>query len=291
MNLNYFISDRGNFGDDLNPYIFHRLFPSCFTEKSDAADEIDFYGIGTVIDRRIAPDHHAVFFGTGIRDISLNYNKGKWDIFFLRGPISANVLSCDRSKAITDSAYLILFINEEIRKSIFRPKKYACSFIPHYRTMTAVDWDRIERLTGIHIIDPGQPVEHVLDGICHSEKILAHAMHGAIMSDICRIPWCRIRMSVEPYERRLVSEVKWNDWLLSMNLTDMPVSIDSFRIHMDKWMTPFIYKELTVKLKQAKTSKFFQLSEDSVLACKIDLLKEQTDCFKNKYMNHDKAEI
>lgn len=83
MKLTYFKAGRGNFGDDLNPYIFRRLFPSALSDDNDG---INFYGIGTLIDSRIDQNGKAVLMGTGIRDLSLTYDTHNWDIFFLRGP-------------------------------------------------------------------------------------------------------------------------------------------------------------------------------------------------------------
>ena len=52
MKLYYYKSPKGNFGDDLNPWLWNRLRPELFSENSD----ILFVGIGTLINHRLPKD-------------------------------------------------------------------------------------------------------------------------------------------------------------------------------------------------------------------------------------------
>lgn len=49
MKLVYAKLENGNFGDDLNPYLWPRLFPQAFLSD----DAIDCVGIGTILSRMI----------------------------------------------------------------------------------------------------------------------------------------------------------------------------------------------------------------------------------------------
>ncbi len=49
MKLYYFIDPSGNFGDDLNPWIWDRLLPDFFDQNADTL----FIGIGTLLNHRI----------------------------------------------------------------------------------------------------------------------------------------------------------------------------------------------------------------------------------------------
>ncbi len=281
MHLSYFKATQGNFGDDLNPYIFHRLFPSILSRETD---ETDFYGIGTIIDSRINQNRKAVFLGTGIRDLSLTYNKENWDVFFLRGPISSNALGFNGEKAITDSAYLILFVNNEIQTDIYN-KQYPVSVMPHYRLMNAVDWQLLSSQLGFHLIDPRGEATAIIREICHTERLIASAMHGAIMADICRVPWRRLRMDLNPYESSIVSEVKWNDWLLSMQLKDNPIKIHNFQFDRSEEENILLYNEIRTKLKKEITNpSSFQLSSDKMLYFRLNQLAVQVERFNEKYI-------
>ncbi len=274
MNLIYFKAQKGNFGDDLNPFIFNRIF-SCLT-NSDHAD-IDFYGIGTLIDRRIDQTRHSVFWGTGIRDITQRYDQKNWEIFFLRGPISANFL---QARYITDAAYSILLLDDI---SFYTEKEYEISVVPHYRHMETVNWNYIGNLLGIHMIDPRDPPEIVIGEIAKSKKVIASAMHGAIMADICRVPWVRLRMEIIPAESFFISDLKWNDWLLSMSLKDRFIPIRNYQIGIDGKSTAISHYELIYTLKQRLNENIFQLSSDTMLKAKIKQIAEEVGIFKDRF--------
>lgn len=280
MNLSYFKAGRGNFGDDLNPYIFYRLFPSVL---SNGTDDTDFYGIGTIVDSRIDQNRKAVFMGTGIRDLSLVYNKENWDVFFLRGPISSNALGFNGKKFITDSAYLLLLVDNEIQTEVCN-KQYPVSVMPHYRLMDAVDWQLLSSQLGFHVIDPRMDTAAIVREICHTERLIASAMHGAIVADICRVPWRGLRMSLNPFEPTIVSEIKWNDWQLSMHLHDNPVRIHNFQFSRTEEEDVMFYSEIKSKLRKAIADPSgFQLSSDKVLYSKLNQLSAEIDRFNGKY--------
>ncbi len=280
MNLSYFKSAQGNFGDDLNPYIFHRLFLPVLSRETD---ETDFYGIGTIIDARINPNRKSVFMGTGIRNLSLVYNKENWDVFFLRGPISSNALGFNGEKVITDSAYLILFVDNEIQTDIYN-KQYPVSVMPHYLLMDVVDWQHLSSQLGFHLIDPRGDTTTIIREICHTERLIASAMHGAIMADICRVPWRRLRIDLNPFEPSIVSEVKWSDWQLSMYLRDNPIRIHNFQFSRSEEEDAVFYKEIKSKLaKEIANPSDFQLSSDDVLYFRLNQLSVAIDRFNEKY--------
>lgn len=280
MKLTYFKAGRGNFGDDLNPYIFRRLFPSALSDDNDG---INFYGIGTLIDSRIDQNGKAVLMGTGIRDLSLTYDTHNWDIFFLRGPVSSNALGFKGTKFITDAAYLLLFVEDEIRTAS-REKAYPVSVMPHYRLMDVVNWQLLASLLGFHVIDPRMNVAEVIREVCRTERLIASAMHGAIIADICRVPWRSMRVNLSPFEAPLVSAIKWKDWQLSMGLEDDPIRIDNFKFGCGTKTKALFPAEITAKLRKAIASPSgFRLSSDKVFARKLDLLSDEIDRFNEKY--------
>lgn len=279
MYLRYFKSKDGNFGDDLNPYIFQKLFPSTFISEDDG---IDFYGIGTIIDDRINPEKHSIFFGTGIRDIAKTYDKTNWEVFFLRGPISSNTLGYNGEKYITDSAYLFPLVNDSVLQSSI--KKHKLSIIPHFEHINSINWSLVSQFIDFNLIDIRDSVEKVVEQICASERIITSAMHGAIMADICRVPWIRLKMSVYPSETLLVSDIKWNDWLLSLSLKNDSIKLESYTFNKKPILKSMFYIDFIRKLKKTITNGSFQLSEDKIYNHKLNQLNDQVNLFKNKYM-------
>jgi len=282
VKLNYFIAkDYPNFGDELNPYIFNHLFSSIF--NSPKYNYVNFYGIGSIIDSRISEDSDAIIFGTGIRDIARNYNTLNWDIRFTRGPITSNVLGFREPKYIADAAYCMLCDDYFLPKSI--EKKYDYSLIPHYRQMDKLDWNLIGKITGINIIDPRDSVQNILNKIAETKLMLCIAMHGAIVSDIVRTPWHRIKMDAIGSESSFLSDLKWLDFTSSMNLKTSYTHIKNYhlpiRYYSPKYWT--FYIELIRRISEAKKTNQYQLTSDNDIKKIKEKLQIEIDTFRTDY--------
>jgi len=219
MEYIYYKDKNGNFGDDLNGYMWPQLFG-----KEDTSDDLAFLGIGTILYEgnknfpRIM-DKKKVVFGTGVRPVHKQFPlDDKWFVRFLRGPLSANHFN-RKFKYISDAAYALKFlpIFEEMMNT---PKKYEVSFIPYFKSESFFDWKAICEEQGIHYItthtDKG--VEFTLREIAASKYVISEAMHGAILADIFRIPWKRFILTTPYTEGELVSEFKWTDWMNSVDI-------------------------------------------------------------------------
>ena len=270
MKIIYFKSDIGNFGDDLNPW----LWPQIFGDLSNYDSNIDFVGIGSILDNRINSPNKKIIFGSGIRDFNFDTSKiDNLEICFVRGPISAKITN---SKYITDSAYVLRLLPKQEFS-----KKYKLSIVPYFRHYHQFNWSVFEKLTGIHVIDPTQAVESVIKEINESEKILAAAMHGAILADIYRVPWMRVKFSKHGFESSFTSELKWNDWLQSVEIDNPPThQFDfNFNLKLSKIKRTFALIMMCVKFKKGN----YITSSDKVLA-KIDIkLKSEVEKFKKDY--------
>jgi len=64
MKLMYCATSKGNFGDDLNLWLWNELFPEGFFDDDESTQ---FYGIGTILHRKIDPAANKVVFGSGAR--------------------------------------------------------------------------------------------------------------------------------------------------------------------------------------------------------------------------------
>lgn len=281
MKLEFFRGkDYSNFGDELNPYIFHHIFKNCF-EKT-AFESKYFYGIGSIIDQRICENNENIIFGTGIRDITLKYNTTTWDIRFVRGPITANALNLPPDKVVADAAYCLLTTPE-----LLPPKKplFKYSIMPHYRQMDKLNWRLISILTGVKVIDPRKELKVVLREVASTQKLISVAMHGAIVADIYRIPWHRLKMEAVGSEDPFISDLKWLDFLSALGLEKQHTRIKTYS-GTRNWTSPWFwitYIEIIRQIKQIKKSNSFQISSEQKINDIKSKLIIQIKRFQNDY--------
>ncbi len=213
MKLFYYHDSGGNFGDDLNAWLWPRLVP----ELLDDDEGTLFVAIGSILDRRIPQGPRKVIFGTGVGYGLLPVLNEEWRIYCVRGPLTARALGLPPSLAITDPAVLVRTV-----RAGRTTKAQRISFIPHFRTPARVqevglDLQRVCAALGIDYIDPRGDVEEVLSSIEGSGKVVAEAMHGAIVADALRIPW----VAVQCFDQIL--NLKWWDWCRSLGMIYNPL--------------------------------------------------------------------
>lgn len=274
MNLIYFKSDIGNFGDDLNPWLWSKLLGDFDNYPSD----IDFVGIGSILDKRILvnPSQKKIVFGSGIRDYNFSFSKDdNIEFKFVRGPYSSKATK--NSKFITDAAYCINLLNDN---EIIQ-KKYKLSYIPYFRNYYNFNWVLFEKFLGIHVINPTDEVTKVIDEIKKSEHILTSSMHGAIIADIYRIPWMRVNFTVMGRETPQISELKWKDWTESIALNNVPTHDFNFDLNKKGSFISDL-KKLTKFYKVFKMNDFVTSSDD-ILSEVTEKLNIEINLFKKNY--------
>lgn len=213
MKLYHYQDPNGliNFGDDLNPWLWDHLLPKGFLDSDPSHLLI---GIGTLLNDNLPKASEYSVFGSGVgygsRAPIVNSN---WNIYALRGPLSAKALGVDEKLAITDGAYLLKGIVSEVPK-----KEFKVSYMPHFnlaRPSLEIWCNQI----GINYIDPSKPILDTLNDILKTELLLTEAMHGAIVSDCFRIPWIPVKSS------KTILDFKWIDWCSSLGIDYDPVEI------------------------------------------------------------------
>jgi succinoglycan biosynthesis protein ExoV len=210
MKLFYYQRPDGlrNFGDWLNPWLWERLLPRIF----DGDETTAFIGIGTLLNhllpQRVPQAQKLVIFSTGAGyEQKLTSPPDSWQIYCVRGLLSARQLGLGNKLAITDGAVLV--------RRLFEPtgeKTSAFAFMPHvHHAKTAgTAWEWVCRQVGFQYIDPCWPVERVLSAISRTGVLLAEAMHGAIVADALRVPWIPTITSPR------ILTFKWQDWCSSL---------------------------------------------------------------------------
>lgn len=208
MRLHHWISDQGNFGDDLNPWFWSHFAPDLF----EAEDDIIFVGVGTILCEPIPRGSKQVVFGSGAGYslIPADYRSDSWAYYAVRGPLTARLLDLPPATAVSDPAVLLPLMpglaNERLRGTVF---------VPHWRTAAAGLWDEPARHAGVEIVDPRGDARSVIRRIASAELVLAESMHGAIVADAFRVPWIPLISSHE-------NLFKWHDWALSLGLSYRP---------------------------------------------------------------------
>ncbi len=208
MKLHYCKTPLGNFGDDLNTWLWPTLLGDSFFNTHD---ESLFLGVGTILNQKIPKHPEKIVLGTGTGYQRPPKVDGKFSIYSVRGPLTAKALNLPMRKSIGDSAYLCL-ATDRFKKLFALPKKYCVSVIPHHQTATTIDWGTIGTVGGLHFIDPRKEFFHVFEDIAQSECVLTESLHGAILADALRTAWQPFRMG------HRFNMFKWRDWLESIHI-------------------------------------------------------------------------
>jgi succinoglycan biosynthesis protein ExoV len=205
----------GNFGDDLNPWLWNQLLPNVFDDN----DRTLFVGIGTLINHRLPTTAQKLVFGSGVGYGNLPQIDHTWKPYFVRGKLSAQKLGLDIDMGLTDPAILVSKVWTGSEQKAFK-----WAYMPHYHEhiFNGLVWQEICESVGIHYISPTAPIEQVLSEISCAETLLAEAMHGAIIADALRVPWVAVRTKPD------ILEFKWSDWLSTVDIPYKPVNVRRF---------------------------------------------------------------
>lgn len=211
MKLYYYKDPVGNFGDELNPWLWYGLAPELFDEDDSSL----LVGIGTLINANAPVAARKLVFGSGVGYGSAPAPTSDWHYYCVRGPLSARALGLDPALAITDPAVLLteLMPNTKVERSGM------VSFMPHHASLRFADWRAICEEAGIHYIDPSDNMHDVVFQIRRSRLVIAEAMHLAIVADAFRTPW----VPVVCYDHIL--RFKWDDWCQSLGMQYEPLQL------------------------------------------------------------------
>jgi succinoglycan biosynthesis protein ExoV len=218
MKLYYFQHTEGigNFGDDLNPWLWEKLIP----DYLDQDDKTAFVGIGTLLNNWLPSNTPnaklRIIFGTGVGYGDVDAIKGSdcYKFYCVRGPLSAQSLNLEPELAVTDAAILV--------RKFFQanhPKKFRFSYMPHVGQMAEKELSLVCQELGIGFIDPRWTPEKVLLALSATEVLLTEAMHGAIVADALRIPWIPI------VSKPKILSFKWQDWCQSIGVEYQPIHL------------------------------------------------------------------
>lgn len=210
VKLHYYRDPRGNFGDDLNVWLWEKLYP----EVLNGSDDQLFVGIGTILTSSLPVDVVKHVFGSGVGYGSIPNPDDNFVFHAVRGPRTASRLGLDPALAVTDPAVLIRAVKtpDDIARS-------GIGFIPHHFSSFCFDWSTVCQELGFKHICAQWDVDRVLREMLSCEVLLCEAMHGAIVADALRIPW----IPVKAYD--FINDFKWRDWLDTLEFEYRPASV------------------------------------------------------------------
>ena len=216
MKLHYFRSPHGNFGDDLNAWLWPELLPGMW---DDGSDGITFVGVGTILNRLVPQTRLKIVLGSGVGYSPLpeNLHDGSWSVLGIRGPLSARAAGLPAKTVVTDGAILLGTIDGLVKPEGERTGDVV--FVPHVSSTETGAWEEICAELGITYIDPRWNFHEVFALIGNARLVLTEAMHGAIVADTLRVPFVPLVSSRE------ISSFKWMDWTLSMGLPYRPIRL------------------------------------------------------------------
>jgi succinoglycan biosynthesis protein ExoV len=282
LKLFYCDVPAGNFGDDLNTYLWPKLLPGAFdgtvrftpleaaaVDRSDPRDTL-FVGIGTLIHQKVPSAGSKIVFGSGCDGARLPQLDAQWAIECVRGPLTAGVLGLDAALAIADPAILVRLLPPAAPQPIHR-----VSFMPHWCQAQSGAWQKICRMVGIHFIDPRWPPFQVLEAIAATGTLISEALHGAIVADALRVPWIAVS------SKHHIQDFKWRDWSASIGQVYEPVAIPAI------WTPkPGLRGRAVMAAKMAYGASVLtrldhrsRLSNDAVIARLTDRLVEALQAF------------
>lgn len=179
-------------------------------------------GIGSIIDidhLSQLPAGKKVIFGSGLRSTAplADVIDETYEFNFVRGPMSAKVLTDLNVAYITDPAVLAPRLVKPGELSINKePSTTRIGFVPYFSSQGA-KFEKICHNFGLELISPKLDAKTFMEKLLSCDHIITEAMHGAILADAFRIPWigCRIYSGLLEGPTSLF---KWQDWLDSLGI-------------------------------------------------------------------------
>lgn len=297
MNQFYWQSTYGNFGDDLNEWIWDDLLPGWREWRLNRI----LVGVGTILNKnnfRNGGRYLVCGSGAGFGSPPDVTDGERWRIAFVRGPHTASLMNISQELAISDPAVVI----PRIKRFSTPGRLRKIVFIPHCHSDASpiYEWKGICARAGVEHISPRRDSHWVIRAITSAERVITESMHGAIIADAFRIPWKPVSL-VDNF-----NSFKWKDWTNSLNMdVDITVlprpvikndPVSHALLHVRERMSPFpaveyrqayrvdvkrTRKRLVSAIESIKTGDFYLSNENELLSCQdriMGCLSELREC-------------
>lgn len=218
MELFYYPSPHGNFGDDLNLWLWDEIMPGWREIMPDHW----LIGVGTLINHYLPQGRPKLVMGSGFGYGKLPDAAQMAECTFVavRGPKTAAMLGLPPERAIVDPAVLIA----DLPAFQNIPKSGRPIFVPHHKSVRRYDWPAICARAGIDYLSPEGDAREVMRRIAAAPLVIAESMHAVILADAFGTPWHAV--SVAPQ----FNPWKFEDWAESLRI---PLTIHSLFGELD----------------------------------------------------------
>ena len=209
MKVMFWNAPEGNFGDDMNRWIWDLLLPG----HKMWTDEVSLIGVGSLLGSSfVHPLGRKLVVGTGSGygkppDVSSK----EWDIRAVRGPRTAERLGLPRAIGVCDPAAMLArqaeFAGIERGNDVL--------FVPHWQSAVhpSFDWAAICARAGVAFQSPCADSVSVVRRIAGARVVIAESLHAAIVADAFRVPWHSVRTTAGSF-----NVFKWSDWTEGLQL-------------------------------------------------------------------------
>jgi succinoglycan biosynthesis protein ExoV len=193
-----------NFGDELNTLLWPRLLPDFF----DGDPEVQFLGIGSILDGRHTEGGVKLVAGSGYGGYEPPPRLDQsWHIHWVRGPHTARLLALPLTLGLGDPASLLPQAGETVATG-----GTGIGFMPHFESAAHGAWAAAALAADVQLIDPRDDPVSVIAAIRSCRVVLSEALHGVIVADALRVPW----VAIEPLAP--IHRPKWHDWAETLDL-------------------------------------------------------------------------
>jgi succinoglycan biosynthesis protein ExoV len=294
MKVVYFQDPEGNFGDELNRWLWPRLFDGAVTgfghhgietREENQAESLLFYGIGTILDDRIPIEPRKIIFGSGFGYGDPISDLKNCDVVFVRGSKTAEAIGVSSDKALTDPAVLLRHFFPVVS---MEHRVHDVSFMPHHSTSAGGFWEQACKEAGINYISPtGFDVEAVVKQIASSRLVIAEAMHAAIVADAFRVPWIPVTSVPE------TNPFKWQDWCESLDLEYQPNRMTPIYRNLTGNPAKNVLNRFKVLLRRhelralCKKRNYAMLSDTKVLDTQRKRIDQLVEELRNRLLNEE----
>ncbi|WP_374389088.1 polysaccharide pyruvyl transferase family protein [Sandaracinobacter sp.] len=200
MRLHHFHDPEGNFGDDLNHWLWDALLPGWRAAWPDTW----LVGVGTLINDKMPAGAPKMVMGSGVGygELPSPGLLAECRFVSVRGPRSAAALEIEPELGILDPAALIPLLPDFA--DIGRHGEIL--FIPHHRSVHRQDWPALCARAGLSYLSPCGEAKAVIRRIAGAKLVVTESMHGAILADAFGVPWHAVSINAQ------FNGWKWADW-------------------------------------------------------------------------------
>lgn len=207
MDLFHYHLKSGNFGDDLNLWLWDDILPGW----REVLPGHLLVGVGTLVNNKLPRGVPKVVMGSGV-----GYGKlpdpallAECRFVAVRGPRSAAALGLPPERGIIDPAVLIA----DLPAFQNLPKSARPVFVPHHASVHRADWEALCRKAGVEYVSPEGEAREVIAKLAAAPLVIAESMHAVILADAFGTPWHGVSIS------HLFHKSKWMDWADSLGVS------------------------------------------------------------------------